>query len=453
MQNGWIPLWYLCLLCQLILLSFLLQPPILLIIYAIAKRFGIRQQPTPFASATREYQFGIIITAHRETDFIPPIVDSLLKQTHTRWHAYIVADDCDTGSLLYTDPRVHILKPSVPLNDQLASLDHGFRHFSDQDEVLVVFDPDNLLHPEFLRTLNAWYNAGHRVVVGNMQSKNKEGVYAGIDNWGATLGNFVDRDMRSFLGLSASITGCGISVETALYRRISYDAKSKMGGFDKQLQLHLVRNVHRIVFAREAVFFDEKVADGHSFERQRIRWIAAYFKFLGESFTLLLSALRKRSFNMFFFAYNLLRPPYFILLLLSGLFLVADGFIAPRLVLPWLFSLSLFSTSFLLILAKDRRSVESTLRTALVYVPRIFYRQLRALTLLRLSKRSLLKTKHSRVVFLDEVIDAASVSPPAAVSNSQNPPQEYASSPPAPAKGKKQDYAHSRSSAPKSPLP
>jgi hypothetical protein len=236
-----------------------------------------------------------------------------------------------------------------------------------------------------------------------------------------------------------------------------------MGGFDKQLQIDLVKNVDRIVFAPEAIFFDEKVADGHSFERQRIRWIAAWFKFLGESFALLLAALRKRSFNMFFFAYNLLRPPYFILLLLSGLFLVADwlivprllpnDFIAPRLAGVWLFALGLFSASCLLILAKELRSGQSTLRAALTYIPRIFYRQLRALTRLRLNKRSLLKTEHSRVIYIEEIIAAASGSPPDAASSSQNHQQEYVSSPPAPGTGKTPDYAHSRSSTPISPSP
>src|SRR5262249_47748884 len=152
---------------------------------------------TPYHAIQKDYQFGIIITAHREADHIPPIVDSLLKQTHKRFNIYVVADNCDTSHLVFHDTRVHILKPPTPFNDQLASLDYGWRHFSDKDEVLIIFDPDNLVHPGSLRSLNAWYNTGYLAVCASMRSKNSDSVYSRIDNWGATLSDFIERDMRS----------------------------------------------------------------------------------------------------------------------------------------------------------------------------------------------------------------------------------------------------------------
>jgi cellulose synthase/poly-beta-1,6-N-acetylglucosamine synthase-like glycosyltransferase len=421
MQHGWTILWYIYLALELLLASFLVHPLVLLVIYGIARAFGRRAPSTPFDSVTKEYQFGIIVTAHRETDLIPPIIDSLLKQTHKCFNVYVVADDCDTSRLIFRDTRIHILKPPTPLNDQLASLDYGWSHLGEHDEILVIFDPDNLVHPEFLRTLNAWYNKGYRAVCARMHSKNRETAYAQIDNWGATLSNFIERDMRSFLGLSTNICGTGISLHKDIYANIHYDRRSQTGGFDKQLQMGTAKGVHRIAYARDAVFYDEKVGDGHNFERQRIRWIAAHFKFLGNAFHLLLTGFRRLDGNLIYFGYNLIRPPYFILLLLSFSCMVADWFIAPGQSIAWLACFAAFTVSFLLIVAKEQGSFAQ----ALLYVPRIFYRQFRALLRLRLNKGSLLKTTHSKIVYIDDILSPSlKASPPPA-----DPP--YQSHPPA----------------------
>src|ERR1700722_18994779 len=176
MKDLLIVLLYFYLALQAILASYLVQPFFLLLFHAIAKMLGKRLPHTPPETPAKNYTFGILITAYRETDFIPPIVDSLLKQTYSAFNVYIVADDCDTSQLHFADPRINILVPPVPFNDQVASLQYGLRHFIEPDEVLVIFDPDNLVHPDFLRTLNAWYNKGFQAVQGNLQSKNNEGV-------------------------------------------------------------------------------------------------------------------------------------------------------------------------------------------------------------------------------------------------------------------------------------
>jgi cellulose synthase/poly-beta-1,6-N-acetylglucosamine synthase-like glycosyltransferase len=422
---------------------------ILLIIYRVMRLMGRRLPVTPYHAIQKDYQFGIMITAHRDVDHIPPIVDSLLKQTHSRFNIYVVADNCDTSRLVFHDTRVHILKTPTPFNDQLKSLDYGWRHFSENDEVLVIFDPDNLVHPGFLRSLNAWYNAGYRAVCASMRSKNRDSVYSRIDCWGATLSDFLERDMRSILGLSSNITGSGISVHRDIYSLIRYDRRSKTGGFDKQLQMGAVKNTHRIAYAHDAMFYDEKVGDGHNFERQRIRWIAAHFKFLGNAFHLLGTGFRRWDFNLIYFGYNLIRPPYIILLGLSFSVMVADWFIQPWLSVAWAACFALFTLSFLLIVTRDRGSFKE----ALSYVPRILYRQARALLSLKLNKGSLLKTAHTQVLYIDDILDpapfltattCASRFPPAPLSMTQSPPQEYASSPRGQAKDKKQDYARSR---------
>jgi len=397
-----IVLLYLYLGLQALLASWLIQPFFLLLLHGLGKMIAIRPADPPAGAPEKDYTFGILITAHQQTDFLPPIVDSLLKQTYTRFNVYIVADDCDISDLNFADPRIHLLVPGSPLHDQVASLRYGLRHLAERDEVLVIFDPDNLVHPNFLHTLNGWYNKGYQSVQGNLQSKNKEGVYAQLDSLGVLMGNFLERDVRSMLGLSVNIWGCGVSVKKEVYQKIIFDGKSRTGGFDKHMQAEIARNVNRIGYAREAIVYDEKVDDGYNFERQRIRWIAAYFKFLGEALRLLLTGIRKWDFNLIYFGYNLIRLPWFLLLLFASGIAATDWFIYPMLTHAWLVILALFSLSVVTIIATlaEGRSVSK----ALLFIPLLFYHQLRALFRIRVSSRSLLKTHHSKILYIDDVL-------------------------------------------------
>jgi cellulose synthase/poly-beta-1,6-N-acetylglucosamine synthase-like glycosyltransferase len=406
MKEVSIVLLYLYLGLQVILASWLIQPFFLLLLHGIGKLIGIRRSHSPVNTPAKDYTFGILITAHQQTDFLPPIVDSLLKQTYTRFSVYIVADDCDISQLSFTDPRIRLLVPESPLHDQVASLQYGLRHLAERDEVLVIFDPDNLVHPNFLYTLNTWYNQGYQAVQGNLQSKNKEGVYAQLDSLGVLMGNFLERDVRSMLGLSVNIWGCGVSVKKEVYQKIIFDEKSRTGGFDKHVQTEIARNVDRIGYAREAIVYDEKVDDGENFERQRIRWIAAYFKFLGEALRLLLAGLRKRDFNLIYFGYNLIRLPWFLLLILTCGIAATDYLIYPMLTHIWLVILAIFFLSIVTIIAMlaEGRSISK----ALLFTPLLFYHQLRALFRIRVNRRSLLKTDHSKILYIDDILGNSS---------------------------------------------
>jgi cellulose synthase/poly-beta-1,6-N-acetylglucosamine synthase-like glycosyltransferase len=402
MREVLIVLLYFYLGLQAILASYLIQPFFLLLLHGIGKMIRTRPPHTAAGTPVKDYTFGILITAHQQTDFLPPIVDSLLKQTYTRFNVCIVADDCDISQLNFTDARIRIIVPPSPFHDQVASLQYGLRHLAEWNEVLVIFDPDNLVHPNFLRTLNTWYNKGYQAVQGNLQSKNKEGVYAQLDSLGVLMGNFLDRDVRSMLGLSVNIWGCGVSVKKEIYQKIIFDGKSRMGGFDKHLQTEIARNVSRIGYAREAIVYDEKVDDGPNFERQRIRWIAAYFKFLGEAFRLLLTGFRKGDFNLIYFGYNLIRLPWFLLLLFACGIAATDWLIYPMLTHVWLLVLALFFVSFIaiIVLLAEGRSISK----ALLFIPLLFYHQLRALFRIRVSRRSLLKTEHSKILYIDDIL-------------------------------------------------
>src|SRR6202044_163061 len=141
--------WYLFIFLQVFLALFLIHPFFLLLIFCLRRVFGIKPKNILASPITKNYHFGIIVTAHQETIFIPPIVDSLLKQKYPYFDVYVVADDCDISNLHFEDPRIHLLKPPHPFNTNRKSIAYAVDNFKEDNEVLVIFDPDNLVHPKF----------------------------------------------------------------------------------------------------------------------------------------------------------------------------------------------------------------------------------------------------------------------------------------------------------------
>lgn len=397
-------LWFLYAILQLLIISYLVQPFLLFLVYLVRKKQLLRVPIYPFSPNSKKYHFGVIITAHRETAFLPPIIDSLLRQTHPFFNVYIVADDCDISQLQFADPRIRVLRPPEALNTNTKSIDYAIRHFEDTDEIMVIFDPDNLVHPSFLEVLNGWYNKGFRVVQGNLCAKNSRGKYEKIDSCGVLFNNFIDRDMRSLLGFSINIWGSGISIDRMAYQTVTYNNRSQHGGFDKRMQLEIIKNIGHIAYARNAIVFDEKVSDGINLEQQRIRWISSYFKFWKDSAGLLLEGIRSRNPDHIYFGYNLLRPPYFLGILSALLFTCIHFPVFPWLSGVWMGVLLVFVLSFTLIISTQAQ--DKGLTKGIFFMPLLLYHQIRSFIQLRKNRTSILKTGHSKIIYIEDLLKA-----------------------------------------------
>lgn len=265
---------------------------------------------------------------------------------------------------------------------------------------MLILDPDNLLHPQSLEQLNCYYNNGAQVVQGSLHAKNSHNMYERLDSLGMSFNNFIDRDTRAVLNLSSNILGSGISLRTAVYRKIQYTTKSLRGGFDKYMQSIIVKTVPRIEYAADAIIYDEKVNNGKTMHRQRIRWINSYLKFFPEALGVFWHGLKKKSINVSYFGFNLIRPPYSLLIVLLVAFLVADAFFSRNLFWPAIVCATLFFVGFFLILLhKKERAVEG-----LFIAPVFFYHQVLAFFNLRLNKKSFLKTPNHKIIYVEDLI-------------------------------------------------
>jgi cellulose synthase/poly-beta-1,6-N-acetylglucosamine synthase-like glycosyltransferase len=395
-------LFYIFLVIQLVIAFYLLQPFFLWCLHYLKKLIWPYKSPiNKKPLINKDFDFAAIITAHQDIRFIPPLVDSLLKQKYQNFHVYVVADACDITDLHFNDERVSLLKPEKDFHAKIKSIQFAVSHFVRTHDALVIFDSDNLVHPNYLSVLNKYFQQGYRAVQTQMLSKNIATVYSRLDSIGHIYHTFLERQMRMELGLSAHILGLGIAIDIELYKEIMY--KDRLGGFDKKLQADIVKRIPRLAYAEEAIVYDEKVDDGKTLEKQRTRWIFTYFHYFKTNWDLFFTGIKRYNVNLIYFGLIVLRPPLFIVVGSALLFGLVNLFIEPVYSLIWVGILFTYVLSFILIVLTQ--SKQKGMAEALFFVPVFVLRQVKALLKIKQAGKSFLKTEHTKVLYIEDILN------------------------------------------------
>jgi cellulose synthase/poly-beta-1,6-N-acetylglucosamine synthase-like glycosyltransferase len=394
---------YLFYACNCLVAFYFLLPVVLFILHYLFKGNTGNNYISRYKKTTdKDFDFAAIITAHQDTRFIAPLVDSFFKQHYKKFTVYVVADDCDTSNISFTDNRIVLLTPPVALHSKTKSIQYAISNFTKEHDVLIIFDTDNLVHPNYLRNLNNYFQRGFRVVQTHMLSKNIENTYARLDSIGHIYYTFYERQVKMQLGLCSAILGLGVAIDYQLYKEIIYENVGSLGGFDKKLQSQLARKVKQIAFAEDAVVYDEKVEDGAVMEKQRTRWIFAYFSHFKESWLLTKAGFKNVNIGQILLGATMLRPPMILLILCTAVLILIAAFVKPVLVIWWAVVLILFVTNFILTVATQSR--QKGMLQSIQHIPLLMLSQLKALLKIKKAKQDFLKTEHTKIIYIDELL-------------------------------------------------
>jgi cellulose synthase/poly-beta-1,6-N-acetylglucosamine synthase-like glycosyltransferase len=281
----------------------------------------------PKGKTLENYDFANIITAYKNADIAKPLVASLIRQNHKNHHIYLVADNANLHNWDIYHSKVTVLRPDEALNLKVKSIIHATENFIRPHDYTIIWDADNLAHPHFLEEINGWANTGEKAIQGQRTAKNLDNEMAGADSLGEFYKNYIERLIPPRLGSSTVISGSGMAVETQLYNSYLYGKEiqegqhlwKKMMQEDKILQNHIIRAGERIVYAKDAICYDEKVSNAGQVETQRSRWLFSYFQNLPNSTSFVLRGLLGLNWNKFLFGLVTVSPPLFILVGLSGI--------------------------------------------------------------------------------------------------------------------------------------
>jgi len=352
-------------------------------------------------SKASEGDYAIIVTAYEQTHMLPAVVSSILKIRHKRYLIYVVADNCDISDLSFGDERVILLRPETILASNTRSHFFAIKHFRRAHNRLTIIDSDNLVDPEYLNELDRYFEKGFEAVQGVRKAKNLDGLYASLDAARDIYYHFYDGKLLFNVGSSATLAGSGMAFTVDLYRLCLEQLDIVGAGFDKVLQYEIVKRDKRIAYAETAVVYDEKTSHSNQLVNQRARWINTWFKYFSFGFQLVGMGIRRFSWNQLVFGLTLLRPPLFLFLLMSMIFMVICLFINPVYTMGWLLALATFVVGFFIALFASR--ADRKIYRALVGIPLFIYYQLASLVRARRANKISIATQHYQQRQMEDV--------------------------------------------------
>lgn len=374
----------------------------------LLQRF-VREKVVP--THEKPFDYGCIITAYRDAHIARGLVQSLLNQNHPHLHIYLVADKCDISDWDLEDERLHVFKPEPDLNLKAKSIIYAVERYVRPHDYTVIFDADNLAHPNFLTEIDRYARAGCRSIQGQRTAKNLDTFYANADAMGEFYKNYTERYSTYMIGSSSVISGSGMAIETELYKSYLYGPEisagkekwKKMLQEDKILQNHLLDLNERIAYAQDAVIYDEKVNSGDAVETQRSRWLYSYFQNVPNSSRILFKGLFGFNWNQLVFGLVTIAPPMFVQLLIAGVLFVINLVFAPTLAVAVLIAGLIFSATILWSLKLS--AVPKSVWSAVWGIPMFVVRQFTALLKMTNPNKNFKHTEHKHSVSIDEVLE------------------------------------------------
>ena len=413
-----ITLTYIFYILSSILLFFLIFPfiTVLLSFFKKEKTPEILRNEIPIQAGLRggikseNYDYANIITAYRNVEIAKPLIQSLLMQTHQNHHIYLLADNCDISDWDIQHDKLTILNPQPALNLKVKSIIYATERFVRQHDYTVIWDADNLAHPQFLDIINAYALNGFKAIQGQRTAKNLDTTAAAADALGEFYKNYVERQIPPLMGSSSVISGSGMAIEQNLYESYLYgedvtkgkELWKKMMQEDKILQNHIIKKGERIVYAKDALCYDEKISEISDIETQRSRWLFSYFQNLKNTTRFVLRGLFTFNWNTLFFGLVTVAPPLFILLGLSGVFFLISLFINLKISLAFILGVAIFiSTIFWTLYLSN---VPPQVWLAVEAMPLFILKQIKALFKMTNPNKNFKHSEHKINISIDDVL-------------------------------------------------
>jgi len=381
---------------QILISIHLIFPVILLLLKSFSSKQNNYVKKNEF-----EIDYAIIVTAYQQTTLLPMVVDSILKLNYNNYLIYVVADSCDISNLNFNNEKVVLLRPEEELASNIKSHFYAIDNFKRAHDRLTIIDSDNLVHTEYLNELNHIFDENYQAVQGVREAKNLNTQYACLDAAGDIYYRYVDRYLLFKSGSSASLSGSGMAFTVSLYKECLGNLQTSGAGFDKILQYEIIKRKLKIAFAEKAIVYDEKTSKPDQLIKQRARWINTWFKFFKLGLKLNLAGILNLNLNQFLFSIMLLRPPLFMLFIISAVFFLANLIFMPFVALTWF----LFGVIFVMVFYNSLIyfKADSKIFNSLKNAPKFFFFQFLALLKANRANKISVATQHDQQSSINDI--------------------------------------------------
>lgn len=384
---------------ELLVLIYLGSTALYILVFSLASLFPLKtKKPVDF----KQRRFAVIIPCYQEDEVIIEVANDATKQLYPRdyFDVIVVADKFEKKTInKLKQLDIILFDEHFEISTKTRAINHALRQLPENKyDIAVILDADNLMEPNFLGKLNNAFSYPYTAIQAHRTAKNLNTSFAVLDAVSEEINNNIFRKGHAVLGLSSALIGSAMAFRYDFFKDLMKDIEV-VGGFDKELELRLLRDKHLIAYLPDAVVMDEKVQNVQVFAKQRRRWLSAQFHYFGVYFIPALKALlRQRNLDYFNKAYHYIQLPRIMLLGLIGIAALGSLFISnTSFQIAW-FTALLFVVLALL-LATPRKFYNFQTLQAIFTIPKGFLFMLLSLFSIRGANKAFIHTKHTYNAF------------------------------------------------------
>ncbi|NVO19550.1 MAG: glycosyltransferase [Bacteroidetes bacterium] len=262
-------------------------------------------------------KIAVLIPGYKEDDVIVDVARESLKQDYPTYlfDVIIIADSFQQQTLEHLRQLpIKVVEVKFDKSTKAKALNKAMEVLPDDYQIAVILDADNIMAADFLSKINAGFEDNKLVIQGHRTAKNLDTSFAILDAVSEEINNHIFRKGHRALGLSSAIIGSAMAFRYDFFKELMASVTA-VGGFDKEIELKMLKNRVTIEYLDDAYVMDEKIQKAQAFSNQRRRWLSAQFHYVTRDFT---SALRhlvlKGNIDYFEKTLQYLQPPRVLIL-------------------------------------------------------------------------------------------------------------------------------------------
>ena len=373
---------------------FLSLQAIYLFVFAVAGRLLPSKK---FAEQTKTGSFVIYIPSYKEDAVILDTASAALAIDYPAdcRKIVVIADSLkpETIAKLNALP-IQVVEVSFEKSTKAKALNVALQQTGGNYDYALVLDADNVCAPNFLYKMNDALQGGYHVVQGQRVAKNTNTVFALLDAISEGINNHIFRKGQTAAGLSCAIIGSGMALDYALFKEIMPEITA-VGGFDKEMELRLLKRRIRFGYAEKALVYDEKTTQASTFENQRRRWLSAQMHYMRQYTADGFVQLFKGNVDFFDKVVQTFLLPRILLLGIAPIVLLLSMLTGPSELFAY--ALGLFMITYIAILISiPAKYFNKQLFKAIITLPSAFFAMFKLFFKLKGANKTFIHTPHGQ---------------------------------------------------------
>ncbi|MEE9364203.1 MAG: glycosyltransferase [Cellulophaga sp.] len=389
---------------ELVLLIYFGVAVLYIFIFSIA---GIFSHTPDQKREDKKRKFAVLIPGYKEDVVILEVAKKALEQTYSKdlFEVVVIADSFKRETLKELGKLPIILvKVSFEKSTKSKALNKAMLRMGDNYDVALILDADNHMEADFIEKINNAFNNGYTVVQGHRIAKNTNTSFAILDAISEEVNNHIFRKGHRVLGLSSALIGSGMAFDYRFFKETMVNVNA-VGGFDKELELKLLKNNVKIEYLHNALVLDEKVQKAAVFANQRKRWLSAQFIYFRRYFLDGVKELvTKGNIDFFDKVYQMISPPRILLIgivfIITMLYFLSFMFFNDTqllLVSPIVWYVMLFLVFLAFLFAIPKKFYNKATVKAVFSLPKAFALMFLSLFKLKGANKKFIHTQHGTI--------------------------------------------------------